>query len=248
MTPFSNCNQGRPTFHWGFQRRQTNFFVGGGDSRGFGARTVQITSKFGCACGGCGAVGKPWCFRYDDWLFAPPVRQAIFGVFHMVYRLVKRYGSFTQLAGDAETAALVGAQVAPTHRSPVAPLEIAHSIARPIRAAGAEQVLQSAFFALASDSSTDRAANRQELGYTRPVHAGRSHTALLCLLVRQVGSAVAIVAAYKHVMLRVHCVQTSGSAECFAAARTAQPLCSPPETGSAACCRSCRCRYWTTLY
>ena len=47
-----------------------------------------------------------------------PVRQAIVGLFHMVYRLVKRYGRFSQLAADAETATLVGGQVAPAYRSP----------------------------------------------------------------------------------------------------------------------------------
>ena len=63
-----------------------------------------------------------------------PVRQAIFGLFHMVYRLVKRYGCFTQLAADGETATLVCGQVAPAYRSGAAALEIAHAIARPLRA------------------------------------------------------------------------------------------------------------------
>ena len=43
MMLFSRCSQGRPTFHWGLNRRPTYFFVGGGDSRGFGAHTLQIT-------------------------------------------------------------------------------------------------------------------------------------------------------------------------------------------------------------
>ena len=131
-----------------------------------------------------------------------PVRYAIFGLFHMVCRLVKRYGSFTQLAADAETATLVGGHMEPAYRSPAAARKIAHAIARSIRAAGGEQVLQSAFFALASDSSTDRAANQQELVYARTMRAGRSHTAFLGLQDLQAGTAVAIVATYKHVMLR----------------------------------------------
>ena len=45
-----------------------------------------------------------------------PVRQSIFGLFHMVYRLVKRYGCFTQLAADAATGTLVDGQVAPAYR------------------------------------------------------------------------------------------------------------------------------------
>ena len=131
-----------------------------------------------------------------------PVHQAIFGLFHLVYRLVKRYGCFSQLAADAETATLVGGQVAPAYRSRWAAREIAHAIARPIRAAGGELVRQSAFFALASDSSTDRAANKQELVYTRTMRAGRSHTAFLGLQDLQAGTAIGIVAAYKAVMLR----------------------------------------------
>ena len=109
------------------------------------------------------------------------VREAIFGLFHLVYRLVKRYGCFSQLAADAETATLVGGQVAPAYRSEWAARATAHVIARLIRAAGGELVRHSAFFALASDSSTDRAANKQELVYTRTMRAGRSHTAFLGL-------------------------------------------------------------------
>ena len=63
-------------------------------------------------------------------------------------------------------------------------------------------MLQSAFFALASNSSTDGAANKQELVYTRTMPAGRSHTTFLGLQDLQVGTAVGLVAAYKAVMLR----------------------------------------------
>ena len=131
-----------------------------------------------------------------------PVRQAIFGLFHVVCRLVKRYGSFTQLEADAETATLLRGQVAPAYRSPASAREIAHAVARPIRPAGGEQVLQSAFFELASDSSTDRAATKQKLVYTRTMCASRSDCAFLGLQDLQAGIAVAIVAAYKQVMLR----------------------------------------------
>ena len=44
MTPFSKCSQGRPTFHRGLNRRLACFFLGRGDSRGFGAHTLQVTS------------------------------------------------------------------------------------------------------------------------------------------------------------------------------------------------------------
>ena len=64
-----------------------------------------------------------------------PVRKAIFGLFNMAYRLVKRYGSFKQLEADAETASLLRGEVAPAYRSPASAHEIAHAIARPIRLA-----------------------------------------------------------------------------------------------------------------
>ena len=123
-----------------------------------------------------------------------PVRQAIFGLVHLVYRLVKPYGCFSQLAADTETATLVVGQVAPAYRSRWAARDIARAIARPIRTAGGELVRQSAFFALASDSSTDRAANKQELVYTRTMLARRSHTAFLGLQDLQAGTAIGIMA------------------------------------------------------
>ena len=101
-----------------------------------------------------------------------PVRAAIFGFFHLVHRLVKRYGSFTDLAADAATATMVGGAVAPAYRSPLAAREIMHSIAAPIRAASGEDITQPSVFARASDSSTDWGANKQELVYARTVFMG----------------------------------------------------------------------------
>ena len=95
-----------------------------------------------------------------------PVRQTIFGLFHMVYRRVKRYGCFSQLTADADTTTLMGAQVAPAYRSRAAAREIAHAIARPIRAAGREQVLESAFFALVSHGRCGTVS----LSHCPPVH------------------------------------------------------------------------------
>ena len=63
-------------------------------------------------------------------------------------------------------------------------------------------VKESTFFALASDSSTDRAANKQELVYTRTVSIGKTHTAFLGLHDLHDGSAEGILAAFKQVMLR----------------------------------------------
>ena len=92
--------------------------------------------------------------------------------------------------------------MAPAYRSPAAARDIVRAIVRPIRAAGAEQVLHSALFALAADSSTDRTANKQDFVYARTMSASRSHSAFLGLQDLQVGTAVAAVAACKHVMLR----------------------------------------------
>ena len=61
---------------------------------------------------------------------------------------------------------------------------------------------ESMFSALASDSSTDRAAHKQELVYTRTVRMGKSRTAFLGLQDLHEGTAVGILAAYKQVMLR----------------------------------------------
>ena len=63
-------------------------------------------------------------------------------------------------------------------------------------------VKESTFFAPASDNSTNRATNKQELVYTRTVSMGKSRTAFLGLQDLQDGSAEGIVAAYKQVMLR----------------------------------------------
>ena len=111
---------------------------------------------------------------------------------------MKRYVCFSQLAADAETATLVGGQVAPAYRSRWAERDIAHAISRPIRAARGQllrQLLrQSAFFALALDSFTDRVANKQELVYTGTMRAVWSHTAFLGLQDLQAGTAIGIVA------------------------------------------------------
>ena len=128
------------------------------------------------------------------------MRAPIFGLFDLVYRLVKRYGSFTDLAADAATATMVRGAVAIAYRSPLAAQKIMHSIAAPIRAARGEDITQPLFFALASDSSADRGANKQELVYARTVSMGRSRTFFVGPQDLQAGRATAILVAY--VMLR----------------------------------------------
>ena len=126
---------------------------------------------------------------------------AIFGMFHLVYGLVKRYGSFTDLAADAATATMVVGAVVQAYRSPLAAREIMHSFAAPIRTARGEGIMQLSFFALASDSSTDWGANNQELVYAQKVPMGRSRIFFVRLHDLQAGTAVAILAVYKQVML-----------------------------------------------
>ena len=46
-----------------------------------------------------------------------PLRNAIFGLFMPVYRIVKRMAPFENLSGDAEVATIVGETVAPAYRS-----------------------------------------------------------------------------------------------------------------------------------
>ena len=44
-----------------------------------------------------------------------PVRNAIFGLFMLVYRIVKRMAPFQNLSGDTEVATMVGGIVAPAY-------------------------------------------------------------------------------------------------------------------------------------
>ena len=64
-----------------------------------------------------------------------------------------------------------------------------------------EAIESSNFFALASNSSTDRSANKQELVYTRSLRNGEVRTPFLGLRNLQDGRAVSIMAAYKQAML-----------------------------------------------
>ena len=120
---------------------------------------------------------------------------AIFGLFQLAYRIAKRCGLFTDLGPDANTAMLVGGTLAPVYRSPRSAQESIHAIATPMGISEGVTVKESTFFALASDNSTDRAANKQELVYTRTVSMGKSRTAFLGLQELQDGTAVGNLAA-----------------------------------------------------
>ena len=121
-----------------------------------------------------------------------PVRAAILHLFHLVYRLVKLYGVFTDLAADAPTTTMVGGAMAPTDHSPLAAHKILYSIAAPICAARGGHVRHAVFFALAPDNSTDCSADKQELVYMCTVCTGRSCTFFVALRDLQAGTVIAI--------------------------------------------------------
>ena len=95
------------------------------------------------------------------------MRNAIFGLFMLVYRIVKRMAPFENLPRDAKVATTVGGTVAPPYRTRRQAVPIMHAIAAPIRAAEGRVLEDVSFFALASDSSTDRGAHKAELIYTQ---------------------------------------------------------------------------------
>ena len=87
------------------------------------------------------------------------VRNAIFGLFMLVYFIVKRMAPFENLPGDVEVTTMVGGTVAPAYRTRRQAMPIMHAIAAPIQAAEGRILKDISFFALASDSSTDREAS-----------------------------------------------------------------------------------------
>ena len=94
------------------------------------------------------------------------IRGAINGLFQVVYRMAKRGSPRAHIPGDAEALMLSGGTVTRAYHSPFSVRQMVHAIAAPIRLAEGRAIETSLFFALASDSTTDRAANKQELVYT----------------------------------------------------------------------------------
>ena len=119
------------------------------------------------------------------------VRNTIFGLFMLVYRIVKRM-AFENLPKDGEVATMVGGTVAPAYRTRRQAVPIMHAIAAPIRAVEGRVLKDVSFFALASHNSTDRGAHKAELIYTRTMRDGQSRTAFLGLQELQTGTAVTI--------------------------------------------------------
>ena len=110
-----------------------------------------------------------------------PIRQAINGLFQLVYRMVKRGSPPAHIRGDAEALMLGGGTVPVSYHCRSSVRQIVHAIAAPIGFVEGEAIETLLFFALASDSSTDRSANKQELVYTRTLREGQVCTAFLGL-------------------------------------------------------------------
>ena len=125
-----------------------------------------------------------------------------FGLLSLMYRIVKRMARFENLPGDAEVATMVGGTLAPAYRTRRQAVPIMHAIPAPIQAAEGRVLKDVSFFALASDSSTDRGAHKAELIYTRTMRDGQSGTAFLGLQELQAGTAVTTLGAYKQVIPR----------------------------------------------
>ena len=97
---------------------------------------------------------------------------------------------------------LSGGTVTTAYHSPFSVRQIVHAIAAPICSVEGQAIETSLFFALASDSSMDRSANKQELVYTRTLREGQFCAASLGLWELRDGTTPSIVAAFKQTMLK----------------------------------------------
>ena len=104
-----------------------------------------------------------------------------FGLFMLVYRIVKRMAPFENLSGDAEVATMVGGTIAAVYQTRGQVVPIMHAIGALIQAAEGHVLKDAIFFALASDSSTHRGAHKAQLVYTRTMRNGQSCTVFLGL-------------------------------------------------------------------
>ena len=96
-----------------------------------------------------------------------PTRQALRAHFRLVYRIVKRCGMFRDMPGDAEASSLNGVHLLQAYRGNAAVAEIVQHVAADVRTGDAQPLLQAPYFALTSDSCTDRSAKKEELLYVR---------------------------------------------------------------------------------
>ena len=107
------------------------------------------------------------------------VCDAIPGLFHFVYRMVKRGSPPAYILVDAEAFYRGGGSITPSYHSHRSIVTIVHSIAAPIRSAEGEAIESSLFLALACESSKDHATNRQVPVYTRTICNSEVQTAFL---------------------------------------------------------------------
>ena len=94
-------------------------------------------------------------------------RPAIRALFRLVYHAVKRRGMLRDVAGDAEAGELNGASIIKTHRCHPSAIEILEHVAADVRTEEAKPLFQAPYFALTSDSCTDRSTKKEEMLYVR---------------------------------------------------------------------------------
>ena len=122
------------------------------------------------------------------------------GLFRTVYRLVQSYEPMTNLEGNSELVALNGGHILPSYRSRVSGAEILRFILHPLRASQGAIVTECEFFAIASDSCTDRSSKKEELFYARTVVDARMVTKFFSCQPLPAGNANGIVTALKRSM------------------------------------------------
>ena len=128
------------------------------------------------------------------------VQDGIMGLFRTVYRLVQSYEPMTNLEGNSELVALNGGHNLPSYRSRVSGAEILRFIVHPLRASQGAIVTECEFFAIASDSCTDRSSKKEELFYARTVVDARMVTNFFSCQPLPAGNANGIVTALKRSM------------------------------------------------
>ena len=124
-------------------------------------------------------------------------RQAIRALFRLVYHAVKRRGMLRDVAGDAEAGELNGASIIKTHRCHPSAIEIREHVAVDVRTEEAKPLFQAPYFALTSDSCTDRSTKKEEMLYVRYPLPNHVVTHFFSLQPLEGGGAKSILRAYK---------------------------------------------------
>ena len=107
------------------------------------------------------------CGRVTSVIRTLPVnlQEGIMALFRTVYRLVQHYGPLTHLKGDADFILFTGGTIIPSYHSRPAGKDILRFFPEPFHAARGNTAKSCEFFAIASDSYTDRASKKEELFY-----------------------------------------------------------------------------------